>query len=116
MHRYRELKVWQKGRQLVVEIYQLTKSFPETEKFGITSQIRRSVISIPTNIAEGCGRGSNPELNRFCDIAVGSSFETESLLILAHDLNYIDDKSFKEISEKISEIERMLFSFKQQLK
>ena len=115
MHRYKELKVWQKGRELVKDVYQITSSYPRTEDFGLTSQIKRSAVSIPANIAEGCGRGTNAELNRFLDIAEGSAFELETLIILSADLKLIHEESSIELLSKIDEIQRMIFSFKKQL-
>lgn len=115
MHRYKELKVWQKSRELVKETYQLTSNFPTTENFGITSQIRRSAVSIPANIAEGCGRNTDAELNRFMDIAQGSAFELETLIILSNDLNYIDNGNSELILSELGEIHKMIFSFKKQL-
>jgi four helix bundle protein len=115
MHKFKELKVWQKGRILVKEVYLVTKKFPSEEIYGITSQIRRSVVSIPTNIAEGCGRNSDNELNRFLDIANGSAFELETLFILSNDLEYINDLEFLQIESELQEIQKMIYSFKQTL-
>ena len=115
MHQFKELKVWQKGREFVKEIYLKTANFPKDELFGIISQMRRSAVSIPTNIAEGCGRNSDADLNRFFDIANGSSFELETLLILAYDLDYITQEEFNESEKKINEIQRMIFGFKNSL-
>lgn len=115
MHRFKELKIWQKSRELVKEIYQATDVLPKTENFGLTSQIRRCVVSIPANIAEGCGRNTNAELNRFLDIAEGSAFELETLIILSTDLKYLNDDSSKLLLSAIDEVQRMIFSFKNQL-
>ncbi|MDA3929549.1 MAG: four helix bundle protein [Prolixibacteraceae bacterium] len=115
MHRYKELKVWQKSRELVKEIYLTTDGFPKAEIYGITSQIRRSAVSIPANIAEGCGRNTNKELNRFMDIAQGSAFELETLILLCGDLNYIDENRSKYLLSTLVEIHKMVFSFKKQL-
>jgi four helix bundle protein len=115
MHRFKELKVWQKGRFLVKDIYLITKKFPDEELYGITSQIRRSAVSIPANIAEGCGRNTNPDLNRFLDISNGSSFELETLMILSSDLDFITDEDFLKIDSQIQEIQKMIYSFKQTL-
>ena len=115
MHQFKELKVWQKGRYLVKNIYLTTDNFPKEEIFGMTSQIRRSAVSIPTNIAEGCGRDSNPELNRFLDISNGSAFELETLLILSSDLEFISDKEFLKLNGQVQEIQKMIYSFKQTL-
>ena len=115
MHQFKELKVWQKGRELVKEIYQSTHKFPKDELFGITSQMRRSAVSIPANIAEGCGRNSDNELNRFLDIANGSAFELETLVILSLDLDFISQKEFEYFDSKLNEIQKMIFGLKQSL-
>ncbi|MFA9392297.1 MAG: four helix bundle protein [Prolixibacteraceae bacterium] len=115
MHQFKELIVWQKGRRLVKDIYVVTKNFPKEEIYGITSQIRRSAVSVPANIAEGCGRNSNPDLNRFLDIANGSAFELETLLILSSDLEFISDKEFLNLDSQVQEIQKMIYSFKQSL-
>ena len=94
MHQFKELKVWNNTRLLVKEIYIYTESFPKEEVFGLTNQIRRSAISISSNIAEGCGRESSIEFARFLDLANGSAFELESQLILANDLNFLSDTDF----------------------
>lgn len=112
MHNFRELKIWQKSRKLVKEIYQLTKLFPNDELYSLTSQIRRDVISIPSNIAEGCGRGTDKELSRFLDIANGSAFELESLLILATDLEYLNINQTDAMISELNEIEKMIFKLK----
>ncbi len=115
MHRYKNLIIWQKSRELVKNAYQITNSFPKAEVFGLTSQIRRSAVSIPANIAEGCGRNTNSDLNRFLDIAEGSAFELETLIILSTDLNMINEDSSVVFLSKIDEVQRMIFSFKKQL-
>lgn len=115
MHRFKELKVWQKGRELVKEIYQATHKFPQEELFGLTSQMRRSAISIPTNIAEGCGRNTGKDINRFLDIANGSSFELETLVILCLDLEFLSQKEFEFFDTRLNEIQRMIFGFKQSI-
>ena len=115
MHNFRELKIWNRARVLVKEIYQLTKSLPSDELYGLNSQIRRAVISIPTNIAEGCGRNSDKELVRYLNIANGSAFELETLLILASDLNMIEETDTNYVISEINEIEKMIFNFKQKL-
>jgi len=115
MHQFKELNVWQKGRKLVKDIYLSTKKFPQEELYGITSQIRRSAVSIPANIAEGCGRNSNPDLNRFLDIANGSAFELETLLILSSDLGFIPESEFLKLDSQLQEIQKMIYNFKQSL-
>jgi len=109
MHNYKSLNIWKNARSFIKDIYETTKSFPDSEKFGITSQIRRSSISISSNIAERSGRNTEKEFLNFLKIARGSSFETESLLILANDLDYIQDMDFNTLEARIIEIQKMLF-------
>src|SRR3989304_8646372 len=97
---YKELIVWQKSIMLVKAVYNLTSKFPSEEKFGITSQIRRAAVSIPSNIAEGYGRRSHKEYLQFYSIAYGSALELETQLIISKDLQFADLKDF-EMSEKI---------------
>ncbi len=104
---FRDLKVWQKAHRLVLETYRVTNAFPRSELFGLTSQIRRSALSVPANIAEGCGRGGK-DLVRFCRIAIGSASELEYHFIVAHDLNLIDIDTYDQLQDQISEIKRML--------
>jgi len=99
---YKELDIWVQARMLVKTVYVLTKSFPRDEQFSLTAQVRRCVISVPSNIAEGCGRQSNKETIHFLHIARGSLFELETQLILTGDLNYISD-----IDNVLKEIERV---------
>ena len=105
---YKELKVWQKSYQLCLEIYRITKDFPKVEQYGLSSQIRRAVISVPSNIAEGYGRKTTPDYLRSLYIAYGSCCELETQILLSGDLDYINDDDLKEILEKIGEVERML--------
>ncbi|MCF8130178.1 MAG: four helix bundle protein [Deltaproteobacteria bacterium] len=116
MRNFRELKVWLKSHQFVLEVYRLTKDFPPEERFGLTSQIRRSAASIPANIAEGCGKEGNLDVSRFLNIAVGSASETEYHLLLAHDLGFIEKNAYEKYDREINEIKRMLYSFIQYLK
>ncbi|HKM93474.1 MAG TPA: four helix bundle protein [Prolixibacteraceae bacterium] len=115
MHNYKEIKIWQRSRKLVKEIYLLIKKYPKEEIYGLTSQIRRAAISIPANIAEGAGRGTDKDFSRFLDIARGSLFELETLIILSNDLTFITESCSIEILEKTSEILRMLNSFQNNL-
>ncbi len=112
MHNFLELIVWQKSRELVKNIYQSTINFPATEKFGLESQIKRSAISISSNIAEGAGRETAKEFSRFLDIALGSAFELESQIILANDLNFIGNEAEDLIIKDIKEIQKMINGFK----
>ena len=116
MHNFKELKVWEQSRYFVKDVYMLTKKFPDDERFGLTQQIRRAVVSIPSNIAEGSGRGSNKDFSHFLDIANGSAFEVETQLILSLDLEYISQAEFDTVNEKLQVIEKMIFNFNQYLK
>lgn len=116
MKDFRTLNVWQKSHTLTLLVYKATKEFPKEELFGITSQLRRSVVSIPTNLAEGCGRGSDKDFKRFVQIAMGSASESEYLILLSKDLNYISDKEFDNLILEIQEIKKMLSSLISKLK
>ena len=105
---YKELKVWQKSYALCLQIYKNTGIFPNDEKYGLTSQIRRSAVSIPSNIAEGYGRKTTADYIRFLYIAYGSLCELETQIMLAGDLTYIETGKLDNLLSNISEIERML--------
>ena len=115
MHNFKNLKIWQKSRLLVKEVFLLTRDFPIEEKFGLVSQILRSAYSIPSNIAEGSGRTTNKEFARFLDIALGSAFELETQLILASDIDYLAENKLQEIQKLLQEIQKMIYSFKMNL-
>ena len=108
MSDYKKLKVWEDAHKFTVDIYNITQKFPNNEQYGLTSQIRRSSSSIPTNIVEGCGQLDNGNLIRFLGIAKGSAFEVEYQLLLAKDLKYINEKDYDELNEKIQKIISML--------
>ena len=110
MKDFRSLLVWRKAHELTLAVYKATKQFPNDERFGLTSQMRRSSASIPTNIAEGCGRGSNPEFQRFLQIAFGSASELDYQLILAMDLAFVTRPDYEDLYSKLIEIRRMLAS------
>ncbi len=116
MNRFKELNVWKKAVDLSLDIYKMTDSFPEKEKFNLISQINRSSISIPSNIAEGAGRDGKKDFNRFLSIAVGSSFELETQLIIAERLNYIDNNKMTEVTKTLNEVQNMIFGLKRSLK
>jgi len=105
---YRKYKVWQRAHQLVIDVYQLTSNFPKSEQFNLISQINRAAVSIPTNIAEGCGRQTQKELIRFLYIASGSTHELEYLVFLSKELEFVNDEKVSGILSEISEIKRML--------
>ena len=107
---FRDLKVWEKAHQLVKGLYQATGHFPTEEKFGLTAQMRRAAVSIPANIAEGCGRGSDRDMARFLQMSMGSASELEYELLLAHELGLLDSQSLQELAERTTEVKRMLAS------
>ncbi len=113
---YKDLVVWQKSYSLCLQIYALTKKFPQDETYGLTSQMRRAVVSIPSNIAEGYGRRTTPDYLRALHIAYGSNCELETQLLLAHDLGYIRTEDMRVVQENIQEVERMLKSLINSLK
>ena len=116
MKDFRNLKVWEKADQLTLKIYKVTEEFPQEELYGLTSQIRRACVSIPTNIAEGCVRSSDADFSRFLYIAVGSTSELEYLILLAMDLKIIKNELHLELNNEINEIKKMLISMIQKLK
>ena len=103
-----KLIVWQKSHELVLKIYETTKDFPKDEMFGLTSQIRRAAVSIPSNIVEGKARGSNKDFNRFLLIARASLEEVKYQLLLAKDLKYISDVKYEEIFNNMDEVGKLL--------
>ncbi len=105
---FKDLQIWQKSRVLVSDIYKITQNFPKEEMYGLTSQIRRCAVSIPSNIAEGRSRNTKKEFQYFLGIAYGSLAELETQLIISCDLEYLDDNNLIELTGKISEIGRMI--------
>jgi four helix bundle protein len=112
---YKDLKVWQRSRELVKLIYILTQPFPPEEKFGLTSQMRRAAISVPSNIAEGHSRSGTKDYIRFLSIAIGSLAELETQLILATDLEFCTENDIKNCITIIQELQRMLHSLRRNL-
>jgi four helix bundle protein len=110
MQDFKNLKVWEKSHQLAIILYRLTRGFPREEIYGLTSQIRRSATSIGANIAEGCGRGSNADMARFLQVAMGSACELEYHLLLSRDLELICVPEYQTVSSEVVEIKRMLTS------
>jgi len=108
---FRELKVWEKGHRLTLRVYEATGGFPQTETYGLASQLRRCSASIPANIAESCGRSGDAELGRFMLISMGSASELEYHLLLARDLDYLSPKQYRDLSHRTQEIKRMLSTF-----
>ena len=116
MHRFKDLEIWKMSRVFCSDIYRVTSSFPETEKFGITSQLRRASVSVPSNIAEGCSRKSNKDFSRFLEIAIGSMYELETQLTISNDLGFLDDEELILLAEKLGVIIKMTSKFKSTLK
>ncbi len=112
---YRELLVWQKGIQLTVLVYQLSKTFPREDLYGLTSQMRRSAVSIPANIAEGAGRLNTPEYRQFLGIARGSSFELQTHLTIARELGFGNSAELASAESLCNEVGKMLFGAKSAL-
>ena len=108
-HDFKELKVWQKCRVFTKDLYSLSYSFPNDEKFGITNQVRRATVSISNNIAEGAGRNSKKEFKQFLHIAYGSAVEVENMLILVSDLNFVKPETITPLYNDLMEIQKMLF-------
>lgn len=115
MKNFRDLKVWGKAHQLVLEVYRMTKDFPKHELYGVTSQLRRACASIPTNLAEGCGRKTDADFSRFVEYSFSSACEVEYLLLLSKDLGYLESSSGSQITDDLIEIKRMLSSLLQKL-
>ncbi|QDH78149.1 four helix bundle protein [Echinicola soli] len=115
MHRYKELQVWKNATELAVDIYEITEKLPKQEKFGLISQINRAVVSIPSNIAEGAGRNSNKDFDRFLGIALGSAFELDTQLIISNKLDYIEKSDYVKVSKNLETIHNMIFGLKRSL-
>ena len=116
MKSFRDLKVWQKSHELALTVYKCTRSFPKDEIYGLTSQMRRAAASVPSNIAEGCGRSGDAELGRFLQIAMGSASELEYQLLLAHDLGYVNAEEYGQLAAKVTEVKKMLAALLRKLK
>jgi len=116
MENFKDLKVWKKSHDLTLAVYKLTRNFPKDEIYGLTSQMRRACASIGANIAEGCGRRSDPELNRFIQIARGSASEAEYHLLLARDLGFLSDVDSRDLETRVLEVQRMLAALSQRLR
>jgi len=115
MRDFKQLKVWQKAHRLVLNVYRHTRGFPLDERFGLTAHLLRSAVSVPSNIAEGCGREGDKDLARFLSIAAGSASETEYQLLLARDLGFLDPEQHQDLDALINEVKRMLNAFIQRL-
>jgi four helix bundle protein len=114
MAKYKNLVVWQRADELALKVYRLTDTFPEKERYGITGQLRRAALSVPTNIVEGYGRRSKKDLSRFLDVARGSLAETEYLLGFSAALGYVS-QDLTEVHALIEEVSKLLWSFQKRL-
>ncbi len=110
MRDFKNLIVWKKSHENALLIYELTKSFPKEERYGLISQLRRASVSIPTNIAEGCGKFTQKDFANFLQISLGSSHEVEYLILLSYELKYIDQTNYNNLNEAINEVKAMLIA------
>ena len=115
MNYFKELKVWQKAIDLVTETYRKSGVFPKEELYGLTSQLRRSAVSIPSNIAEGCGRKTNKDFANFLGVALGSAFEFETQLIICKNLEFISESEFAGLEKEIHHIQNMIIKLQSTL-
>ena len=116
MHRFKDLEIWKKSRLFCSTIYEVTSKFPQSEKFGLTNQLRRASVSIPSNIAEGSSRQSNKDFSRFLQITLGSAYEIETQLLIAFDLKFIEKEVLDVLLNELEAIIKMTSKFKSTLK
>ncbi|MBB6369598.1 four helix bundle protein [Chryseobacterium shigense] len=116
MHNFEKLLFWQKSIVLAKNVYIICQEISSDEKYGLISQIKRSAVSIPSNIAEGSGRNGSKEFNHFLAVALGSAFELQTQLILIRELNLLPEEKINTLLSEVSEIQRMIYSFKNNLK
>ena len=115
MRDFKKYDIWKLSHQFTLTIYSISTSFPKDETYNLISQIKRSALSIPTNIAEGCGRNTDKEFNQFLNIALGSATETEYLILLAKDLNYLDEVNYILLEQQINTIKSKIYTLKNKL-
>ncbi len=113
---FKNLEIWKRSCRLVKMIYKATKPFPKEEMFGLTSQMRRAAVSTPSNIAEGCGRKSIPDLSRFLDMSLGSLCELETQIYISHDLDFLPKNEMDNLVSETEQIRRMIASYQTKLK
>ena len=116
MRDFRKLKVWERAHQLTLKVYRASAGFPSDERFGLTAQIRRASVSIPSNLAEGCGRLGDAEMARFVRISTGSLREVEYQILLAKELGYLSASLHEDVTEDCQELARMLTKFLDRLR
>jgi four helix bundle protein len=110
MRNYRDLQTWSKAHKLTLELYKLSQRFPKEEMYGLTSQLRRSAASIGANLAEGCGRQTNPEFARFVKVSMGSASELDYHLLLSRDLGFLEAEAYERAAKSLTEVRKMLAS------
>ncbi|TWR24043.1 four helix bundle protein [Mucilaginibacter pallidiroseus] len=115
MHNFKELKIWKAGIEVSKFTFNITRNFPPDERYGLISQMTRAAVSIPSNIAEGCGRKSNKELHQFLNISLGSAFELETHFIIANEFAYITENQLKEATLMLAEIQKMIYGLQKSL-
>ena len=116
MNNINELKIWKKGMELAVKVYDVSAKFPSDERFGLVSQVRRCAISIPSNISEGAGRNTKGEFAQFLGIANGSAYELQTQMIIAQRLGFVDQVECNELLDNIDELQKMNYSLQKSLK
>jgi four helix bundle protein len=116
MHNYRELKIWQRSMDFVVKVYEVSLSLPKEEKYGLTSQLRRCAVSVPSNISEGAGRGTNKQFKRFLEFSMGSINEAQTQIELAHRVNYLSKEIYNSLIDEALQIYKMILAFYNSLK
>ncbi|MCR9172490.1 MAG: four helix bundle protein [bacterium] len=115
MKNFRSLSFWVLSKELAIDVYYVTKTFPASEQFGLTSQMRRSAVSIPSNIAEGTSRKSDKDFSRFLDIAIGSAHELETQLEIAMEINYLSKEDYSRLSKKLISITKLTGKYRSKL-
>ena len=116
MHNYRELRIWQRSMDFVVKVYEISANFPKEERFGLTSQLRSCAVSVPSNISEGAGRGTNKQFKRFLEISMGSINEAQTQIELAYRVNYISKEVHDILVDEALQIYKMILGFYNSLK
>ena len=116
MHQFKELKIWQRALELTVDVYKVTSKLPKEEVYGLTSQMRKCAVSIPSNIAEGAGRNTKGEFNQFLGISNGSSYELTTQLLVASRLNFLTEQECEPILNELKAIQKMTYNLQSTLK
>lgn len=115
MHRYKELYVWQKAIDLAVEVYKITEQLPSQERFGLIAQMNKCAVSIPSNIAEGAGRNSPKDFDNFLGIALGSSFELDTQLVISTRLSFVQEEDYQRLEKELEHVQNMIAKLKKSL-